>query len=152
MLGARQSHLGLAIEFGDESGQGSLEYLGIGVDEEDVAGVGGLEAAIVGVTEAQVLAAQGAHPGEMLLDVLGRAVAAVIDDDHVELDLAHVLEKADQGRFEPVPAVVGDDDRADVVHNRSTATGRSSFRRRPLAPASRATMRPLMSPQPRSNQ
>ncbi len=78
-----------------------------------------LETAIVGVAEAAVFAAQRAHAsGKCSSTYSAEPSLPVVDDDDVEVDLAAVGVEAAQRGIEPALAVVGDDDRADVIHRR----------------------------------
>jgi hypothetical protein len=101
---------------GRQLAEAAAEEFGVGIEEEHVARVRRLQAAVVGVAEAVVGAGDRADPGKALLDVGSGAVVAVVDDHDVEVDVAGPLEESGQRGVEPVLAVVGDDDRADVVH------------------------------------
>ena len=119
VLYSRQRHLRPAVEGGDHRAEASLEDLGIGAEEEHVASVGRFQRPVVRMTQAPVGTADRANAHEIVLDVLGRSVAAVVDHDHVEVQPPGVVEYAGKRRAEPALVVMGDDDYADVVQRSS---------------------------------
>ena len=116
--------MGPAVERCDQILEAAREEFGVGIEEEDVASVGRFQSDVVGGAEAVVGAADRAGSGKALFHIGGRAIAAVVDDDHVEVQIARAREERAQRGVEPALAVVGDDDRADVVHTRINAPPR----------------------------
>ena len=67
------------------------------------------------MTKAAIGAADCAGHRETFFDISGRTVTAIVHDHHVEIDATGVLVETGKRRIEPMPTVVGDDNRADVM-------------------------------------